>query len=416
MKDKIIIILFFVIGLTSCHNNDEHKTVICIPVYGQSLALGVDAERITNFDSLANYADGRIVTENMDHKYGYFDLNEQKQFAKKILHYQKKSYELSVYSMAQWLADKTGKDTLICIFPGGQDGAIISELGKGSMPYQKLLNDINSAYQSAKDRNWDFDIPAICWMQGETDVNSYPGTNYKELLLQFAKDINSDVKKITGQKLNIEIICYQTNSLTRAEHFNSLAYHCPETEVAQTQLELIRDSSVFHASGPTYPYNCVNDIIHIDGKGQMMHGILAALPAHDIITHQKNKRGLLPLTVKSNNMEINIEFSVPKSPLVFDTIRVAKVDNYGFSVITPDDRNIIREVYIHNNSVHLLCTEQPKDCKVRYAVNGDYMKSGRLHGPRGNLRDSQGDSLTIEIQGEKNPIHNWCYQFDILIN
>ena len=416
MKNIINVILVVVIGLTSCHNNDEHKTVICIPVYGQSLALGIETDRITDFDSLTKYADGRIVTENIDHKFGYFDLNERKLFMKKLLRYQKHSHEISVYSMAQWLADNTGKDTLICIFPGGQDGTIISELGKGSLPYQKLVNDINTAYESAIDRGWSFEMPAICWMQGETDVNSYPGTNYKELLLQFAEDINNDVNQITGQKNDIEIICYQTNSLTRAKHFNASAYDCPESEVAQTQMELIRDSSMFRASGPTYPYDCVNEIIHIDGKGQMMLGILAALPAHDIITHHKNKRGLLPLTVKSNNMEVIIELSVPKPPLVFDTIRVAKTDNYGFSVITPDDRNIIREVYLQNNSVHLLCTEQPKDCKVRYAVNGDYMKSGRLHGPRGNLRDSQGDSLTINIQGEIVPIHNWCYQFDIQIN
>ena len=43
------------------------------------------------------------------------------------------------------------------------------------------------------------------------------------------------------------------------------------------------------------------------------------------------------------------------------------------------------------------------------------MKSGRIHGPRGNLRDSQGDSLSITIQGKDYPIHNWCYQFDIHI-
>jgi len=54
-------------------------------------------------------------------------------------------------------------------------------------------------------------------------------------------------------------------------------------------------------------------------------------------------------------------------------------------------------------------------CRIRYAINGDKMKSGRLHGPRGNLRDSQGDSITITIQGKTFPIHNWCYQFDMPI-
>ena len=134
MKTKLLIILLVIFGFISCNNDAEHKTVICIPVYGQSLALGVEADRITDYDSLANYADGRIVTENMDHHFGYFDLNSFKQFAKKLLRHQNRSFELSVYSMAEWLADHTGKDTIICIFPGGQDGTIIAKLGKGSAP------------------------------------------------------------------------------------------------------------------------------------------------------------------------------------------------------------------------------------------------------------------------------------------
>ena len=415
MKAKIVTIIFGIIGLLSCNNNDEHKTVICIPVYGQSLALGVDAERITDFDSLANYAKGRIVTEHMDHRYGYYDLDEWKQFAKKILHHQNKSFELSAYSMAEWLANHTGEDTLICIFPGGQDGTIISNLGKESLPYKKLVKDIKTAYQSAQSNGWDFEIPAICWMQGETDVNSYPGTNYRELLLKFTKDINNDVKVITGQKKDVEIICYQTNSLTRAEHFNPLAYTCPETEVAQTQLELIRDNPTFYASGPTYPYNCINDIIHIDGYGQKEIGVLAAISAYDIIKRQKNQRGLLPSKVEYNDLNITIYFSIPCPPLQFDTVQVIKANNYGFSVISPDNQHIIKEVYLQDSIVTICCNESPKDCRVRYAINGEYMKSGRTHGPRGNLRDSQGDELTITIKGEKHPIHNWCYQFDMLI-
>ena len=38
----------------------DHKVVICIPVFGQSLALGEEAVRITDFDSLRIKYDGRI--------------------------------------------------------------------------------------------------------------------------------------------------------------------------------------------------------------------------------------------------------------------------------------------------------------------------------------------------------------------
>ncbi|MBR4729899.1 MAG: hypothetical protein IK075_06510 [Prevotella sp.] len=413
MKEKIVITILAVIGLASCHNHYEHKTVICIPVYGQSLALGVDAELITDFDSLANYANGRIVTENMNHRYGYYDTDEMKLFIKKLLHHQKHSYELSVYSMARWLTDNIGEDTLICIFPGGQDGTIISELGKDSEPYKKLLHDIETAYQLAKDRGWGFEMPALCWMQGETNVNSYPEDHYKELLLQFVNNINKDVKQITRQKRDVEIICYQTNSLTRAKYFQPLTYNCRETEVAQTQLELIRGNPIFHASGPTYPYDCVDEIIHIDGLGQMKHGILAALAAQDIIRHQKNKRGLIPTKIECLDKEVIVRFSIPHPPLVIDTIQVAKARNYGFSVITPNNCDIATNAYLQDNLIHILCSESPKDCRIRYAVNGEYMKSGRLHGPRGNLRDSQGDSLVLTVHGKEYPIHNWCFQFDM---
>ena len=404
-----------ILALVACQDADEHKTVICIPVYGQSLAIGVDAIRVTDFDSLANYADGRIVTENMDHRFGYFDISPFKQFVKRITRHQKRSFELAVYGMAEVLADNTGKDTLICIFPDGQDGTVIADLGKGSKTYNKFLRDIETAYQSAQKRGWNFVMPAFCWMQGETDVTSYPGTNYRELLLQFVKDINQDVKQITGQLQDIEVICYQSNPVTRAKDFNPLSYDCPETVVPETQLELVRDHPTFHASGPMYPYDFVNEIIHIDGASQKRHGVLVALAALDILKHQKHQRGLLPLKAQCHDKEVIIDFNIPCPPLTFDTIQVTNPGHYGFSVITPDNRDIVENVILQDGRVYLLCGESPKDCRVRYAINGDKMVSGRLHGPRGNLRDSQGDSITITIQGKTYPIHNWCYQFDMPI-
>jgi len=415
MITKKLFSILVLLALVACRDADEHKTVVCIPVYGQSLAIGVDAIRITDFDSLANYADGRIVTENMDHQFGYYDINPLKQFAKKIIHYHKRSFELTVYGMAEMIADNTGKDTLVCIFPGGQDGTVIADLGKGSKTYNKFLLDIKTAYQSAQKRGWDFVMPAFCWMQGETDVTSYPGTDYRELLLQFVEDINQDVKQITGQQQDIEVICYQSNPVTRAKDFNPLAYDCPETIVPETQLELVRDHPTFHASGPMYPYDFVNEIIHIDGPSHKKHGVLVALAALDILKQQKHQRGLLPLKAQCHDKEVIIDFNIPCPPLTLDTIQVTNPGHYGFSVITPDNRDIVENVILQDNRVHLLCRESPKDCRVRYAINGDKMLSGRLHGPRGNLRDSQGDSITTTIQNKSWPVHNWCYQFDMPI-
>ena len=401
MKVKYLLYILITVISISCHQEYEHKTVICIPVYGQSLALGEEAIRITDFDSLANYAHGRIVTERMDHQFGFFDINESKQWVKRMINYDKRSFELTIYSMAEMLADSLGEDTLICIFPGGQGTSMISHLGKGSLPYTKFLNDIERANNAAKERGWDFKMPALCWMQGESDIEEYPNTNYQQLLLQFAKDINNDVKCITGQVDDIEIICYQTNSVSRAKNFDPLAYECHETAVPQTQMELVRDNPMFHASGPTYPYDFVREAIHIDANGQQRHGSLVATAVLDILKCRQQLRGLLVTGAECNDNEITVNFNIPCPTLTFDTIHVRKAKNYGFSVITPNNQDIAQQLFIKDDKVHIICSESAKNSRLRYAVNGENGKSGRLNGPRGNLRDAAG---------------NWCWQFDILLS
>ena len=387
------------LGSSCVQRHDEQRVVLCIPVYGQSLALGEEAERITDFDSLAHYADGRIVTENLDHQFGYFENDELKQFAKKLVKYQKRAYELSIYTMAKRLTDATGSDTLICTFPGGQGATAIANLSKGTKPYEKFIENIKTAFDEACDNGWTFTVPAICWMQGESDIADYPDTDYKKMLNKIREDMNADIKAITHQSADIPFICYQANSLTRAEHFKATAYECKETYVPQTFVDLLSADSHYWASGPTYPYACVNEKIHIDGAGQQAIGTLAAHSVLGILHGQERFQGLIPQRVKTNGLQVIVHFHVPSTPLSLDTVQVRKADNYGFSVISSHNRDIAQQIMLAGDSVTILCSESPTNSRVRYAVNGDYMKSGNQHGPRGNLRDANG---------------NWCYQFDIL--
>ena len=386
--------------LLSCsENREQSRVVLCVPVYGQSLALGEEATRITNFDSLANCADGRIVTENIDHSFGYFENDNFKHWIKKTTGYQKRAYELSVYKMAQVLADQFGEDTLICIFPGGQGATAIANLSKGTVPYQKFMENIETAYHKATEIGWDFLIPAICWMQGESDIADYPDTDYKQMLTKIWKDMNTDIRQLTGQEDSIRFICYQANSLSRAEHFNASNFQCKETAIPQTFVELLRDDNRFWASGPTYPYTCVNEKIHIDAHGQQAIGRLAARSVIGILRGLERYRGLIPTEVKTEGNAVIVHFNTKGVSLTLDTNQVRKAENYGFSVINKENKDILSSIAIDTSTVIITCIEPPTGCKVRYAVNGDYMKSGNLHGPRGNLRDSAG---------------NWCYQFDIL--
>ena len=411
-KNRIYVLLgFLIIGIALFLYNKVspkgygHKVVVCIPVYGQSYALGEEATRITNFDSLRIKYNGRIVTEKLDHTFGYFDHSSQfKQWVKRILHYDKKAFELSVYSMAEELALKLGEDTIICIFPGGHGMNTIEQLMKPSSPYLKFIKEIETAYQKANERGWKFIIPAVCWMQGESDIVEYPDYDYKEYFNRMYNDLNTDIKQVTHQKDNIRIICYQSSTITKGLRYKANNYDATEPKTPTAQMELIRDDSLIWASGPTYLYDFVNESLHIDAVGQQKIGKLAALSALDILRDGKSRIGLVPLSYEVQGNDVLIHFNVPSPPLCLDTISVRKSDNYGFNVIRNDNTDIISTVCIDGNTVVLKCKESPTNCKIRYGINGEYLKGGRNRGPRGNLRDSQW------------PYSNWCFLFEYVIN
>lgn len=381
-----------------------HKVVVCIPVYGQSYALGEEATRITNFDSLRIKYNGRIVTENLDYTFGYFDHSSQfKQWVKRMLHYDKKAFELSVYSMAEELASKLGEDTIICIFPGGHGMNTIEQLMKPSPPYLKFIKEIECAYNEANERGWEFIVPAVCWMQGESDIVEYPDYDYKEYFHRMYDNLNTDIKQVTHQKNDIRIICYQASTITKGLRYKANNYNATEPKTPTAQMELIRDDSLIWASGPTYPYDFVNESLHIDAVGQQSIGKLAAKSALGIIRNQKRNIGLIPMSYQVVENDIKIDFNVPCPPLCFDTVQVNKVDNYGFNVIRRDDIDIVYDVKIDQTSVIIHCKASPEKCKLRYGVNGEFLKGGRKVGPRGNLRDS-----------EKN-VANWCLMFDVVL-
>lgn len=419
MKRLYFLLILTSLALASCHTKTpEKRKVLAIPVYGQSLALGEEAIRITDFDSLAAQTNHKVLTENLDENFGYLSDTHFKQWAKKVVNDRKRAFELSVYGMAEAVAahlEKKGQgdSLIICTFPGGQGATGINDLSKGSKAYKKFLEEIEGAYQKAQDKGWDFVVPAFCWMQGEDDIVWQKSKNYKKDLKQFQMDLNRDVKAITKQRKDVVCITYQTNCLTLSKDFNENAFNSRETGVPQAQVELIHDDSLFMASGPTYPYSFAREHVHIDGISQKRLGYLAGLSVIRLL-ESKPSKGLIPDDLRVSSNTVHMKFEVPVPPLVLDTITVKYATNYGFSVIDSNNINILEKVILKNNEIQLYCKKSPHGAKVRYAVNGVKQKSGYKYGPRGNLRDSQGDALTATIHKKIYPLHNWCYQFDIL--
>ena len=387
--------------LTGCGNGDKPKVVVCVPVYGQSLAMGEESELVTDIDGLTEKWNGRLVGEGLDDEFGYYEDRSWKKKIKRLIRYGNRRYENSAFAMGESLAGAFGKDTMVCVFADGRGGTAISHLIKGSYPYDALIQDIQKSYDEARERGMEFFVPAICWMQGESDMFDYTRADYRKMLAQFAIDVNNDVKRITGQRRDVKIVGYQSCCLTKCYKFNPTDYDCYEISIPQAQMQLIRENSTFIAGTPVYFMDFVNDRIHLDGKSQTVVGRYNAAAVLDILRYGYSGRGLYPVKVKSEGKAAIIEFNNSGGKLAFDTINVNKVKNYGFSVITPDNRDIAQRVGIVNDNIVIECSDNTKGCKVRYGANGEKNKSGRRFGARGNL---------VRCNAAKLPA--WCYMFD----
>ena len=129
----------------------------------------------------------------------------------------------------------------------------ILELMKPVDPYIKFIKEIATANEMAQERRWEFFVPAVCWMQGESDIVEYPNYDYKDYFHRMYNDLNTDIKAVTGQKDDIRIISYQTTTVTKGLRYKPNNYDGTEARTPNAQMELIRDDSLIWASGPTYP-------------------------------------------------------------------------------------------------------------------------------------------------------------------
>ena len=410
----IVLAMIVVCGLTACEGgSDKPKVVVCVPVYGQSLAMGEESELVTDIDGLTNKWNGRLVGEGLDDEFGYYEDRSWKKKIKRLIRYDNRRNENSAFAMGEALAGALGKDTMVCVFADGRGGTAISNLIKGSYPYDALIQDIQKSYDEARNKGMEFIVPAVCWMQGESDMFDYTRVDYRKLLRQFAADVNRDVKSITGQKRDVKIVGYQSCCLAKCYKFVPENYECYEISVPQAQMQLIRDDSCFVAGTPVYFLDFVDDRIHLDGKSQTVVGRYNAAAVLDILRYGYSDRGLYPVDIKIEGKIAIIDFNKNDSKelvdnsgkLEFDTINVNKVKNYGFSVITPDNKDIAVKVTIVDDKIVIECNADAKGCRVRYGANGEKNKSGRRLGARGNL-----------LRRNSSMMPEWCYMFDEATN
>ena len=301
----------------------------------------------------------------------------------------------------------------------GMGSKLIEELAKGTIYYQRLIEQVEKAYNIAKSMNKKLVVQAFSWAQGSSVQDD---AHYFDMLEQLRVDIDTDVKAITGQKQDVKCITWQAFLYTKG-----LARRFYERYVyASEKYENII------CSGASYHFDNIKDDgtnLHLQSASQAWLGAYFGLAYKRTIIDGEKFVPLKPISCEFENVTnvvddvevtkgiLYVKFHVPCVPLRFDTDRVWEAPNYGFNLqnSSKDEKTIESVEIVSADTVKIICSEALVDTdRLTYSQNAGDIIYSRKYGNRGNLRDSQGDYITYLAQGEKEPFRmdNWCVVFD----
>ena len=290
----------------------------------------------------------------------------------------------------------------------GYGATTIAQLSKGGAYFSRLLEQATYGLALSNAAGKTYAVQAVTWTQGESDyLSATTQATYVTRINTLVSDINTDVKAITGQAKNIPLISYQVASHKQ----NGVT----TPNIALAQLEAESANPLVYISTPMYlfEYQSTSNN-HLTNISSRWLGAYHGLAYKRIVIDGVDWKPLKPLSSIKQGAIAVIKFHVPHGNLTLDTTLVALNTNYGFELV--DSANSVLTI----SSVAIMGPDTvkvtaaatiPAGAKLRYAWSGSG-NVGNLVGPRGNLRDSQGDSIIFDPMGINKPMHNWCVIFE----
>lgn len=294
----------------------------------------------------------------------------------------------------------------ILISTPGYGATTIAELSKGGTHFARMVEQATYGKNLANAAGKTHAVQAVTWTQGESDyLAGTTQTTYAARLNTLIADINTDIKAATGQTKDIPVIGYQISS-----HITYAADDFPD--IALAQLEVEAANPLFYIACAMYPFS-YHSGGHISNVSTRWLGGYYGLAYKRIVVNGEDWKPLKPIASVRQNNVAEIRFHVPQGKLTFDTTQVAAQTNYGFALL--DQNGAAMTI----SSVEIIDTDRvrikasvtiPAGAKVRYAFTGDTITG------KGNLRDSQGDTITFAIPGSTaKRMDNWCLIFELAI-
>jgi hypothetical protein len=377
--------------------------MVLVPTYGQSLSIGINGNPVMTTATephIYTFNGGPLVT---DASADYTSLKLSVQVTRET------PSDALCRMARQAMYDSglfaSGTDYLydFILFNPGQGGIPIETLRKGGAPYNRLLLGINAGKTLANAMGNTFNFPAFFWVQGEANIDlGSTRPSYKAQMVLLLNEINTDAKAVTGQTNNVKMLTYQTASMNA---------YTSSPDVPLAQLESSLEGKNIHMVVVMYPYDySASDNVHmLNGEQYQRVGALAGYIYKKILVDGVDWK---PIHIKSTvfvGSTIDVKFHVPVKPLVFDTTIVTNPGNYGFRLFNGTTEIAITAVSIIRPDTVRIVASSPVAAgyTLTYAINGTTGLTGRTGGPRGNLRDSQGETIIYKPATLNYRLYNW---------
>jgi hypothetical protein len=334
--------------------------------------------------------------------------------------------EISLLAAQLSLLSPQKKEHVVLASLHGRSGNTYQCLRKGGCNYkegyvlafEQGMKEVETAKKLADARNKSYVVRAVAAIHGESDHYSYTsgtqefpfdGTDgtegaikdYSDGVVEWQRDYETEVKKITGQTLPVPLFISQISGWNDAI----------TSKVAQYQLDAhVKAPGKVFLVGPAYALPMASDCLHYSNEGERRLGEYFAKVYARVIFEGQSWEPVRPKSITRAGKVITVVFHVPKPPLVIDTKQVAEVDAYGF---TYEGGDIASVALAGPDTVKITLASEPSGKQhLRYAMNqvpGTCIATPE--GARGNIRDSDD---TPSNNGY--PLQNWAVHFDLEVD
>ena len=423
-------------GYAALNQNDVH---MCIPVMGQSLALGaVDTGSLISTAPLSTSFGGRAFMPSTGARFA--PVQRFGQLVSLYEAYNGNIGETICSAMINTIltnldAALSGNKPTFSSFVSAVGSTDYWQLKRGSVPWLQALDAVQDIVRFCRAEGVRPVVPAFVWIHGENATATTQQNQYLANLLQLQRQFEEDVRALTGQTERVIMFIHQVNRV-----YSPLTFQ----QIQQAQI-LAGMTDNIRLCGPIYPYAMspvAGNYPHKSNIGENMMGqMIGRAVAAELFGQGWAPLQPLRLYMTSSTV-IRIEYQVPVPPLVIDTtglVNPASLPTGNVNGYDVQDATLARltissvavsspEYYapltlgFPSTGVDITLSSAPSNFPllVSYAMrrnswlsnggNDSTSYDGPVTGARGCLRDSAGYSLLNSGALGVSTDNNWAVQ------